>query len=188
MATLHFLLERLPTPIGPLQLVTDTHHGLRAIDWLDDEARLPLLLQRQYRGQTIALHDTPQASAAAHALRAYFAGDLDAIAALPVVLGGTDFQRQVWTALRGIPPGQTLSYRDFALRIGRPAAIRAVGLANGANPISVVLPCHRLIGSNAALTGYAGGLWRKHWLLAHEGALPVAAAMHHATPAPMGRH
>jgi methylated-DNA-[protein]-cysteine S-methyltransferase len=102
------------------------------------------------------------------ALRAYFDGDLTAIDALPVALGGTDFQRQVWTALRAIAPGTTTSYRALATRLGRPLAMRATGLANGANPISIVLPCHRVIGSDGSLTGYGGGLPRKRWLLEHE--------------------
>jgi methylated-DNA-[protein]-cysteine S-methyltransferase len=100
---------------------------------------------------------------------AYFDGQLNAIDDLPVATPGTDFQRMVWQALRTIPVGQTISYSVLAQRIGRPAACRAVGLANGANPISIIVPCHRVIGANAALTGYGGGVERKRWLLAHEG-------------------
>jgi methylated-DNA-[protein]-cysteine S-methyltransferase len=96
-------------------------------------------------------------------------GKLDAIDTIPVDTGGTDFQRTVWQALRGIPAGTTLSYGALAAKIGCPRSVRAVGHANGANPISVVIPCHRLIGADGTLTGYGGGLGRKRWLLAHEG-------------------
>jgi methylated-DNA-[protein]-cysteine S-methyltransferase len=99
----------------------------------------------------------------------YFAGDLDALADIPVNPGGTPFQRSVWSALRRVAPGQTVAYRDLARAIGAPAAVRAVGAANGANPIAIVIPCHRAIGADGSLTGYAGGLERKRWLLAHEG-------------------
>jgi methylated-DNA-[protein]-cysteine S-methyltransferase len=103
------------------------------------------------------------------ALAAYFAGSVNAIDGLPTATGGTEFQRMVWRALRQIPCGETISYATLARRIGRPAAVRAVGLANGANPISIVVPCHRVIGSDGSLTGYGDGLERKRWLLAHEG-------------------
>jgi len=103
-------------------------------------------------------------------IRAYLAGDLAAVDNIPVETGGTEFQRRVWRALRRIPPGETLSYGALARSLGRGAAARAVGAANGRNPVSIVVPCHRLIGVDAALTGYGGGLWRKRWLLRHEGA------------------
>jgi methylated-DNA-[protein]-cysteine S-methyltransferase len=112
-----------------------------------------------------------------NAIDDYFAGDLDAIDAIAVRLHGTQFQRQVWTALRDIPVGTTISYKELATRIGRPTATRAVGLANGSNPVAIVVPCHRVIGANGTLTGYGGGLDRKRWLLAHERAaahLPLA--------------
>ena len=95
---------------------------------------------------------------------------------LPVVTAGTPFQRAVWAALRQIPVGTTLSYGALAERIGRKAAVRAVGAANGANPVAVVVPCHRVIGADGSLSGYGGGLERKRWLLAHEGALPKRLA------------
>jgi len=107
-------------------------------------------------------------SAVADPLDAYFAGRLEAIDAILVKTGGTAFQRAVWSALRRIPVGQTTSYGALAAAIDRPRAVRAVGLANGSNPIGVVVPCHRVIGANGSLTGYAGGLERKRWLLAHE--------------------
>jgi methylated-DNA-[protein]-cysteine S-methyltransferase len=106
------------------------------------------------------------------ALRAYFAGDLGAIDQVPVQFDrGTPFQRDVWSALRAIPVGETISYAELARRVGRPSAFRAVGAANGQNPVGVVVPCHRVIASDGTLGGYGGGLERKRWLLAHEGAL-----------------
>jgi methylated-DNA-[protein]-cysteine S-methyltransferase len=98
----------------------------------------------------------------------YFAGELAALNELPVRTAGTPFQREVWRALREIPHGTTVSYGKLAEQIGRPKAVRAVGLANGSNPIGVVVPCHRVIGSNGSLTGYGGGIERKRWLLEHE--------------------
>lgn len=109
-------------------------------------------------------------------IRSYFDGDLEALNAIQVDPGGTPFQRIVWDALRTIPPGRTESYGGLAAKIRRPNACRAVGLANGQNPISLVIPCHRVIGSDGKLTGYGGGLNRKKWLLEHEGALPRALA------------
>jgi methylated-DNA-[protein]-cysteine S-methyltransferase len=100
-------------------------------------------------------------------LRAYFAGALRAFA-LPLAPAGTDFQKRVWSALAAIPFGETRSYGAIAREIGRPGAARAVGLANGSNPISIIVPCHRVIGADGTLTGYGGGLDRKRWLLAHE--------------------
>ncbi|HYC56398.1 MAG TPA: methylated-DNA--[protein]-cysteine S-methyltransferase [Candidatus Binatia bacterium] len=104
-------------------------------------------------------------------LQAYFAGRIDALEDLDVDLEGTPFQGAVWRALRSVKPGRTASYGDIARRIGKPAAVRAVGLANGSNPVSLIVPCHRIIGSDGSLTGYGGGLDRKRWLLTHEGAL-----------------
>lgn len=170
MTGLNFQLERIPTPLGEMLLVTDARQRLRAIDWHDHEDRMHRLLQRQYKGESVAWMETTRMSSAARVMQAYFEGETTAIDSLEVATGGTDFQRQVWAALRTIPAGQTLSYRALAQRIGRPAAVRAVGLANGANPIGIVVPCHRVIGSNALLTGYGGGLQRKQWLLQHEGA------------------
>ncbi len=102
------------------------------------------------------------------AIIAYFAGDVAALDRIPVVLEGTALQQRVWRLLRRIPPGSTRTYRELAERVGRPRAIRAVGQANAANPVGLVIPCHRVIGSDGSLTGYGGGLYRKRWLLAHE--------------------
>jgi methylated-DNA-[protein]-cysteine S-methyltransferase len=102
-------------------------------------------------------------------IRAYFAGDYRCLDDIPVNTGGTVFQQQVWSALRTIPVGTTMTYGGLAVQVGKPTAYRAVGATNGLNPVAIVLPCHRVIGANDSLTGYAGGLERKHWLLQHEG-------------------
>lgn len=165
-------LDRFAAPLGDLLLVFDAK-GLRALDFVDYEARLHRLLRLHYG--SVELVAAPAPAAIVDALRAYFAGDLGALDAIAVATGGSDFQRQVWAALRTIPAGATTSYGELAAAIGRPGASRAVGLANGANPIGIVVPCHRVIGANGALTGYAGGVERKRWLLRHEGALAEAA-------------
>ena len=168
MDTQTFQTERFDTPTGRMLLVTDEHGLVHALDWEDHRERSERLWGRYYRHVTLAMREASQASLAKRALLAYFKGRLDAIEALQVATSGTDFQNQVWTALRRIPCGKTLSYGALAKEIGRPAAVRAVGLANGANPIAIVVPCHRVIGTNASLTGYGGGLERKRWLLEHE--------------------
>ena len=183
MPALTFLLEHVPTPLGEMLIVTDEQGVLRALDWHDHEARMHELMRRQYPTAKPQLKVTAQRSAATQAMQAYFDGDIAVIHQLEVATGGTDFQRQIWTALRGIPDGETTSYGELARRIGNPAAVRAVGLANGANPISIVLPCNRVIGSNRSLTGYGGGLQRKQWLLQHENALRVDALMASSTAA-----
>lgn len=183
MPALTFLLERVPTPLGEMLIVTDEQGVLRALDWHDHEARMHELMRRQYPTAKPQLRGTAQRSAATQAMQAYFDGDIAVIHQLEVATGGTDFQRQIWPALRGIPDGETTSYGELARRIGNPAAVRAVGLANGANPISIVLPCHRVIGSNRSLTGYGGGLQRKQWLLQHENALRADAWMASSTAA-----
>jgi methylated-DNA-[protein]-cysteine S-methyltransferase len=163
-----FQTERFDTPTGRMLLVTDAQGSVHALDWEDHHERSQRLLGRYYRAVSWTMHEASQESAAKRALVAYFAGELEAISELSVATSGTAFQNQVWSALREIPTGETLSYGALAKRIGRPAAVRAVGLANGSNPIAIVVPCHRVIGANASLTGYGGGLERKRWLLAHE--------------------
>jgi methylated-DNA-[protein]-cysteine S-methyltransferase len=163
-----FRVERFNTPTGRMLIVTDDEQRLRAVDWEDHEDRMQRLLQRHVPRGVIRLRGAPRDSPARHALDAYFEGDLDAIRDVPTAAGGTDFQREVWAALRLIPVGLTTSYGALAAALGRPAAVRAVGLANGANPIAIVVPCHRVIGAHGSLTGYGGGLDRKRWLLAHE--------------------
>jgi methylated-DNA-[protein]-cysteine S-methyltransferase len=164
-----FVLDRIPTPIGALMIAVDSEARLRVLDFDNYEPRMLRLLTRQYGAGAVELRDGRAPSAIRGAIEAYFAGDLTAIEAIPVKAAGTPFQREVWAALRTIPAGSTLSYGALAKQIGRPAAVRAVGLANGANPIGVVVPCHRVIGADATLTGYGGGIERKRWLLAHEG-------------------
>ncbi len=152
-------IERLPTPVGVLTVVTSTD-ALLAIHFGD----APLVA-----GSTET--PSPLHRDVIARLAAYFAGDRTAIDEIPVEPGGTAFQRQVWLMLRHIRAGTTWSYRQLAERVDRPAAVRAVGAANGANPIPIVLPCHRVIGSDGRLVGYGGGMDRKKWLLAHEGAV-----------------
>ncbi len=163
---LRLLVDRAATPIGDLLVVVDEQGYLRAADWADHEARMRHLLRLQYTGRNPRIE--PGAAAATAAFAAYFAGNLAAIDRLPVETGGTEFQRSVWSELRRIPCGQTLTYRALAERVARPTAVRAVGHANGSNPISVAVPCHRVVGSNGTLTGYGGGIERKRWLLKHE--------------------
>ena len=167
---LTFQLSRVSTPLGVMLAATDSDGRLRILDWENYEARMRRLLDRLYGKGAVTLVDGDGKGPVFDKLAAFFAGDLNAIDDIPVETGGTAFQRDVWAALRGIPAGETRSYGQFARTIGRPAAVRAAGLAIGANPVGVVVPCHRVIGANGALTGYAGGLDRKAWLLKHEGA------------------
>jgi O-6-methylguanine DNA methyltransferase len=160
------IVERVPSPVGHLLAVCDEEGVLRALDLHDDLAGVSRVLARHVPGHTLCAGRV--ATSVTGALSDYFAGDVHAIEALPVRTGGTDFQRSVWAALRGIPAGTTTSYGRLAAAIGKPGASRAVGLANGANPIAIVVPCHRVIGSDHTLTGYGGGLERKRWLLDHE--------------------
>jgi methylated-DNA-[protein]-cysteine S-methyltransferase len=166
---LQLLTNRLETPIGEMVIVSDHDGNLRAVDWTDHEERMLRFLQVQYRDDTLQLIPARNQNGLTDAISSYFAGELTAIDDLPVQTAGTAFQREVWRALRTIPCGTTVSYAKIAEQIGRPAAVRAVGLANGSNPIGVVVPCHRVIGSNGSLTGYGGGIERKRWLLEHEG-------------------
>ena len=170
MEPLRFRLDHTRTPIGRLAVVADEEGRLRAVHFADHEARLERSLRRLYGARGFVLEAARDPSGLTSALDAYFAGDLRIIDSLPVETGGTPFQRSVWAALRTIPCGTTLSYAALAQQIDRPSAVRAVGLANGANPVAVVVPCHRVIGSNGSLTGYGGGMERKRWLLAHEAA------------------
>jgi methylated-DNA-[protein]-cysteine S-methyltransferase len=165
-----FRLDRLATPIGELLIVADAPGRLRAVDWSDHESRMRRLLDRYYGAGRYRISPARDPGGLAQAMNAYFAGDLAIIDTLPVETTGTPFQRKVWQALRGIRCGTTITYAELARRIGSPRAVRAAGLANGQNPIGIVVPCHRVIGSNGTLTGYGGGLPRKKWLLEHEGA------------------
>ncbi|XIA65893.1 methylated-DNA--[protein]-cysteine S-methyltransferase [Bradyrhizobium sp. TZ2] len=162
-----FDLDRLPTPIGTALLVTDADGHLRALDWEDYETRMKQLLRLHYGAVNLKLARAPRDLRAA--LADYFNGDLDRLDTIRWRVAGTPFQQKVWRALPKISAGTTLSYGALAVKLRIPKAVRAVGHANGCNPISVVLPCHRLIGANGSLVKYGGGLERKRWLLRHEG-------------------
>ena len=152
----------LPSPVGRLTLVA-SEAGLVAVLWENDlPARVPL--------GPVQAQEHPILLVAAEQLSAYFAGARQGFD-LPLDPRGTEFQREVWAALLAIPYGETRSYVEIARTIGRPAAVRAVGAANGRNPLSIIAPCHRVVGSAGALTGFAGGLAAKRWLLAHEARL-----------------
>ncbi len=163
---MRLLLDRYDAPCGTILLVTDKDGALRVLEFADKEPRLHRALRVYYRDYTLDDGAAPQSII--HALNEYFAGQLDALDAIPVATAGTPFQQAVWQALRVIPPGKTQSYGQIARQIGHPKASRAVGAANGANPIALVVPCHRVIGASGKLTGYGGGLARKEWLLDFE--------------------
>lgn len=154
------------SPIGPLTLGV---HDARvcALFFGDCAEQVRRAAARWYPAELPAAGNGGTGDAVA-ALRAYFDGDVHALDRVPVGLNGTPFQVRVWNALRRVGPGRTASYSDIARTIGAPAAVRAVGAANGANPVAIVVPCHRIVGANGSLTGYGGGLDRKRWLLAHE--------------------
>ena len=147
-------------------IVADEEGALRLFYWDDPTHRWRLALRRRYGD--VALVERKNSFGHLKALADYFDGDIDLIDRLAVVFAGTEFQNKVWRALRTIPGGTTLSYGLLAKRIGEPRAVRAVGLANGQNPVGLIVPCHRVIGSDGSLTGYGGGLPRKRWLLEHE--------------------
>jgi methylated-DNA-[protein]-cysteine S-methyltransferase len=176
-----FSLDRLETPIGTALLVTDGDGFLRALDWEDHEPRMKDLLRLHYGD--IVLRDARSPRDVRAALSGYFKGDLASLTAIKWRVAGTPFQRKVWHALPTIPPGTTMSYGALASQLGMPKAVRAVGHANGSNPISVVVPCHRLIGANGSLVKYGGGLERKRWLLEHEGAALKPASRRSVTAA-----
>lgn len=159
-------LDRIDSPIGDILIVVDNQR-LCSLDYADFEPRMMILLQRRYG--PIHLIQAADPYGFSSRIRAYLAGDYRSLDAIPVSTGGTDFQQEVWSALRTIPPGTTTTYSELAVRLGRPTAYRAVGGTNALNPIAIVLPCHRVVGANASLTGYAGGIERKQWLLRHEG-------------------
>jgi methylated-DNA-[protein]-cysteine S-methyltransferase len=159
------LIDEIQSPLG--LIVIAAHAGrLCALEF--GRARLARQLAARYPDVPCRRARNPFGLSAK--LRAYLAGDLAAVDRIAVETGGTAFQQRVWRALRRIPAGRTMSYGSLARALGVGTAARAVGAANGRNPISLVVPCHRLIGGDAALTGYGGGLWRKRWLLRHEGA------------------
>lgn len=152
--------------IGPIHMVADGGR-LLAMEFGDVEHRLMPMLRARFGGTPMLepVNDPDEITSAIHA---YFEGDLTALDEIEVDGGGTDFQRRAWQALRAIPPGETRTYGQMAAALGRPNAARAIGMANALNPISLVVPCHRLVGRNGALTGYGGGIERKRWLIDHE--------------------
>ena len=157
----------IPTPIGPMLAVASAA-GLALLEFFDRRA-LPTELTRLRRDAagSIGIGRFPVHDRVQRALSAYFAGRSQHFD-VPLALGGTPFQRAVWAVLRTIPAGRTMSYRQVAEAIAKPTATRAVARANGANTLAVVIPCHRVIGADGALTGYGGGVWRKQWLVDHE--------------------
>jgi methylated-DNA-[protein]-cysteine S-methyltransferase len=167
-APLEFFSDSLATPIGQLIFICDKDGALRMLDWSDHEARALRLLDIHYGKGGYTRTNKRDPFGLTTRLAAYFAGKVHAIDDIPTATASTGFQREVWRALRAIPAARTISYGKLAEQIGRPRAVRAVGLANGSNPIGVVVPCHRVIGANGSLTGYGGGLHRKEWLLTHE--------------------
>ena len=149
------LYDEMESPLGMLVMVWDDE-GLCALGYGECEAR-----------PTARRHDLGEYRTC---LQAYFAGELGALDAIRVSLRGTPFQKRVWNALRSIPAGKTASYLEIAAKISPPSVARAVGQANARNPVAIVVPCHRVVGADGSLTGYAGGVERKRWLLTHEGA------------------
>src|SRR5215469_390817 len=173
--------DRLESTIGTLLLIHDREGRVRALEFHDFESRMRRLLRLHYgaEGNDFAIEDRAAPPPIRRAISDYFLGDLCAINSIPVTTGGTSFQRDVWAALRTIRAGTTLSYGALARQLGRPKSVRAVGLANAANPVAIVVPCHRVIGTDGSLTGYGGGISRKRWLLVHEGvALEKFATRH----------
>ena len=165
-----FLLNAIDTPVGPMLIAVDDQARLRVLDWESHIERMERLMERYYGPGAVALKESAERNPISERLQAYVAGDIAAIEGIATETTGTAFQRRVWAALRESPAGQTWSYGQLAKHVGEPGAARAVGLANGSNPIGVVVPCHRVIGANGTLTGYGGGIERKRWLLKHEGA------------------
>lgn len=160
------LVDSLDTPVGQVHLVTDGR-ALCALELGAREERLLPMLRARF-GADVTLREARDPLGLTARARAWFGGDLGVFDGVPLDGGGTAFQRRVWAALRRIPPGETTTYGALAAAIGSPGAARAVGRANGQNPIAIAVPCHRVIGAGGALTGYAGGLDRKRWLLEHE--------------------
>jgi methylated-DNA-[protein]-cysteine S-methyltransferase len=159
-------LDCRASPIGQILMAWDSDGRLRVLDFLDFEPRMRKLLRLHYGEVELVCSSAP--AFLVEPIDRYFSGEISALDSMEVATGGSEFQRSVWTALRSVKPGVTISYGDLARRIGRQKAVRAVGAANGANPIGIVVPCHRIIGAGGALTGYGGGLHRKAWLLNHE--------------------
>jgi len=161
-------IVKVNSPIGVIHAVM---HADKLCD-LDFATRWPLKKSRlTSRFGEVSFEETDDAADIRKRLEAYLDGKFTALDAIEVETGGTEFQERVWRQLRRIPVGTTISYGELARRVGNPKASRGVGAANGRNPVAIVVPCHRVIGTDGTLTGYASGVERKRWLLAHEGAL-----------------
>jgi methylated-DNA-[protein]-cysteine S-methyltransferase len=166
-------IDEMESPVGLLRLVVVPAGGaVCSLEFAGRDKHRAAYLKAQFGAVELEQVDDPAGHVSR--LRAYFDGDLDALDPIPVKAHGTPFQLEVWRALRKLRRGETTSYGALATAIGRPGASRAVGLANGRNPIAIVVPCHRVIGADGTLTGYGGGLDRKRWLLEHERARPGA--------------
>lgn len=158
-------IDTVDSPVGVLT-IAERAGRVCLLHFGQDGPGIDPMLERWYPGEP---RNRQPVAGIRGVLTRYFAGELAALDTVAVELNGTPFQKNVWQALRRIPSGSTISYAELAKRIGEPTAVRAVGTANGANPVAVIVPCHRVIGSNGRLTGYGGGLDRKQWLLEHEG-------------------
>ena len=163
-----FDYDEFESPIGRI-LFASGAGGICALDFAEYEKRMDALLTRRFGSYSFKRSSDPLNLKAR--LRSYFDGDLQAFETESVNSKGSAFQEQVWKALRTIPAGATWTYGQLAAKLSRPSAARAVGHANSLNPVGIIVPCHLVIGASSALTGYAGGLERKQWLLRHEGAL-----------------
>jgi len=161
-------VEEFDSPCGMISIVFDAGDVLYHLDFPDQGDRQDRLTAKRFKGKSF---DKGQSKEIKIHLLAYMSGDFSALDKISCDLGGTDFQKRVWQALKNIPVGKTCSYSELAVIIGNEKAVRAVARANALNPISLIYPCHRVIGADGSLTGYAGGLARKEWLLRHEGAL-----------------
>jgi len=167
---LHISRAILPTPLGDM-LALDSGDGLCALEFTGPKKRLPRLearLRRYFPQYEIVDDETITIRHTRKWLDGYFAGASADISGLRLDMRGAAFELRVWAALRGIAPGATISYGAIAKALGSAGASRAVGMANGANPIAIIVPCHRVIGASGSLTGYGGGLERKTWLIDHE--------------------
>ena len=169
-------LARGPSVLGTMLGVCDELGRVRALDFEDHRERMQRLLRLHYGARAEGLTHGRTPPAVRRSLDAFFGGELDALHEVDAVTGGTGFQRHVWAELRTIPAGETRSYGEIAAAIGRPLAVRAVGAANGANPVALIVPCHRVMGSDGGLTGKGGGLGGSRWLLRHEGAASLPRA------------
>jgi len=171
-------VDHVRSPLGTLTIVA-AGDALCALAFPVARSRMLARIPSRFPGVVLKRRRDPNGYATQ--VQAYFSGDFEALDGIAVDCGGTSFEEQVWKALRKVRAGATMTYRELAEILRRPRAARAVGLANARNPVSLVVPCHRMIGTDGHLRGYAGGIWRKRWLLEHEGALaPSARTRRHA--------